>query len=444
MGCEHHRSHALRLEACFRALSLHRDILTKLGAARTRLILERPFIGALVMHLPLKAVDNSWCETVATDARALYFNPDYIAGLTLAQTQFVLAHEAMHCALAHFARRGHRMRRRWDIACDHAVNLLLADEGLYAPPGALADSQFRGLSAEEIYPLIPPDVRENTLDRHLFDEGANGAEGVNAAAVKETAVQGDRAQQARRLPLPEATTADGSAKDLGGDHQHVEARVVPEAKEPLPVLREELARRWQARMASAAQQARQAGRLSESWLRLIDDLIQPQIPWRFVLARYLMSIARDDYSFQRPPRREGAALLPRLASASVDLHIALDTSGSIGNEELAQFATEVDALKGQIRARVTLHACDDRLDGRGPWRFEPWESLELPREMRGGGGTSFVPLFDWIAAERRRPDLLLYFTDADGDFPQQAPDYPVVWLVKGKGRVPWGERIQLN
>ena len=84
------------------------DVPTKLGAARTRLILKKPFIGALVMHLPLVPADPTWCATIATDARAIYFNPAYIAGLDLAQTQFVLAHEALHCALGHFARRSHR------------------------------------------------------------------------------------------------------------------------------------------------------------------------------------------------------------------------------------------------------------------------------------------------------------------------------------------------
>ena len=173
-------------------------------------------------------------------------------------------------------------------------------------------------------------------------------------------------------------------------------------------------------------------------------MIQPQLPWRMLLARYLVSTARDDYSFQRPPRREGDALLPRLASGEMDLHIALDTSGSIGADEMAQFAGEVDALKGQVRARVTLHACDERLDPRGPWRFQPWEPITLPRGVGGGGGTCFAPVFDWIAGERQRPDLLLYFTDAEGEFPRHAPDFPVIWLVKGRGKVPWGERIQLN
>jgi predicted metal-dependent peptidase len=137
-------------------------------------------------------------------------------------------------------------------------------------------------------------------------------------------------------------------------------------------------------------------------------------------------------------------LLPRLASGEMDLHIALDTSGSIGGDEMAQFATEVDALKGQVRARVTLHACDERLDPRGPWRFQPWEPVTLPRAMGGGGGTCFAPVFGWISDQCQRPDLLLYFTDAVGEFPPQAPGFPVIWLVKGRAAVPWGERIQLN
>ena len=414
---------------------------TKLGAARTRLILEQPFIGALVLHLPLVPADPAWCETTATDARAIYFNPAWFEHLTLAQTQFVLAHEAMHCALGHFARREHRTRRRWDVATDHAVNLLLAQEGFRPPPGALANPDFRGLSAEEIYPLIPPDTAERTLDRHLFGERAPGVAAARDGGGGYTAPVAPLAQSGGQ---PERAT-DGAADswDDAGNEQRSDG-----AWSVLPVEdaagRDELARVWQSRMVSVAQQARIAGRLNDSWLRLVDGLIAPQLPWRALLARYLMSVARDDYSFQRPSRRDGDALLPHLASGEVDLHVALDTSGSIAADELAQFAAELDALKGQVRARVTLQGCDERLDPRGPWTFHPWEAFALPREMAGGGGTSFLPVFDWIAGRGVRPDLLVYFTDAEGEFPLQAPDYPVIWLVKGRGKVPWGERIQLN
>jgi len=98
---------------------------TKLAAARTRLILEKPFLGALVLRLPMNAAKPEWCPTTATDARAFYYNPEYIGQLSLDETQFMLAHEALHCALSHFARRRHRVRHKWDLACDYAINPLL-------------------------------------------------------------------------------------------------------------------------------------------------------------------------------------------------------------------------------------------------------------------------------------------------------------------------------
>jgi predicted metal-dependent peptidase len=398
-------------------------------------MLEHPFIGSLVMHLPLRAASPQWCETVATDARALYFNAEFIDTLDLAQTQFVLAHEAMHCALGHFARRSHRTVRRWHVACDHAVNLLLVDEGLTPPPGALLDPAYRGLCAEEIYPLIPQDTAERTLDADVDGAAgsarfaAAGASGVSAPDAQGSAISG---------------TEPGESWDDARNEGRTDGAVasVPPALPASQV--DALAQAWQSRMVAAAQQARRAGRLAPMWMRLVDELIQPELPWRMLLARYMMTAARDDYSYHRPSRREGDALLPRAASGEVDVCVAIDTSGSIAAAELAEFVAEVDALKAQVRARVTLLACDERLDERSPWRFSAWEPVLLPEGLHGGGGTSFVPVFEWIAHERYRPDLLVYFTDAEGDFPEDAPDYPVVWLVKGRATVPWGERVQLN
>jgi predicted metal-dependent peptidase len=135
---------------------------------------------------------------------------------------------------------------------------------------------------------------------------------------------------------------------------------------------------------------------------------------------------------------------PSLRSAQVDVVVAVDTSGSIREEDLREFVAEVDALKGQLRARLTLLACDADLAADGPWQFEPWEEFRLPREFRGGGGTSFVPVFRYVEQRGTPPDLLVYFTDAEGTFPTSEPPYPVIWLVKGRARVPWGQRVQLN
>ena len=105
----------------------------------------------------------------------MYYNREYIGALTLAQTQFVLSHEALHCALLHFMRRQHRVKHRWDVACDHAVNPLLVADGLRPPPGTLLVDGFEGMTAEEIYPFIKDQTQEQTLDQHLYD--AEGGEG---------------------------------------------------------------------------------------------------------------------------------------------------------------------------------------------------------------------------------------------------------------------------
>ena len=163
-----------------------------------------------------------------------------------------------------------------------------------------------------------------------------------------------------------------------------------------------------------------------------------------LLARYLATSARDDYSYMRPARREGDFILPSLRSQQIDLVVALDTSGSIGDNEFKEFVAELNALKGQLRARLTLLACDAVIAESAPWLFEPWEEFRLPDNFRGGGGTNFSPVFEWVDQHGMQPAALVYFTDAEGEFPQAPPFYPVLWLVKGKLNVPWGQRIQLN
>jgi len=400
------------------------DVDTKLSAARTRLILDKPFLGALVLRLPMMAADPRWCATTATDARAFYYNPAFIEALTLEQTQFMLAHEALHCALSHFARRQHRIKRRWDIACDLAINPLLVKDGLKPPPGSLMLPQFEGMTAEEIYPSTDElEDDQETLDQHLYDKEDGGGDGSGEQPAPQTSERSGEGAQPRREPA-----SAGAAQP----------RPLSETE------RQQLEVQWQQRLAGAAQQAMRAGKLGGGLARLVDHLLQPQLPWRMLLARYMTAVARDDYNYTRPSRREGDAILPSLRSHQVDVIVALDTSGSISPGEIAEFMSEVNAVKGQVRARLTLLACDATLAEDGPWEYEPWEPFTVPRDFKGGGGTRFTPVFDWARNRDRPPDLLIYFTDARGEFPSQEPDYPVLWLVKGKATVPWGQRVQLN
>lgn len=396
----------------------------RLAAARTQLILDKPFLGALVLRLPLKE-GGDWCKTTATDARALYYNPQWIAELSASQLQFALAHEALHCALGHFARRGHRHKARWDLACDLAINPLLVAEGLTPPVDALVLTPYAGMSAEEIYPCLEDNPDNHTLDDHAWDGDDGGGGG-----------------QSRRDPGQGGGQSQVDDAERGGSTPQQAPPGLSGAE------REQLQQQWQRQLAAAAQRAREAGKLSGIMDRLTEQTLAAKISWRALLARHLAQIAHDDYSWQRPSRRTdanaGDMILPSLRSHAGDLAVAIDVSGSIGAAELDEFLGELDALKGTLATRITLFACDAALVADTPWQFETWEALRLPAQLAGGGGTSFVPVFDWLERAGRRPDALLWFTDADGEFPESAPDYPVLWLVKGPHPVPFGQRIPLN
>ncbi len=88
---------------------------------------------------------------MATDGVSLYYNPEFVDTLNSATLAGVLAHEVMHPALQHHVRRSGRDPRRWNEACDYAINPLLLDAGLSLPDGVLIDHRFRGMSAEQIY-----------------------------------------------------------------------------------------------------------------------------------------------------------------------------------------------------------------------------------------------------------------------------------------------------
>ncbi|WP_020397156.1 vWA domain-containing protein [Thiolinea disciformis] len=421
------------------------EINDKLVAVRTRLILDRPFLGALVLRLPLQPADPAWCATTGTDARKFYYNPDYIAELRPEELQFVMAHEALHCALGHFARRQHRVKHRWDLACDYAINPILMEEGLKPPPSVMVMREFKGMTAEEIYPCIDDNDLSETLDQHLYDK-------------EDTPKQGGQDQEHNPLNQQNANPTDGDGESSErSDPQPQSAKTSPSTKPefdpeaqggtpPPPPLQqneaEDLAVQWQQRAAGAAQQAEQAGKLSGVMKRLVQELLRPRLPWRSVLAHYLTGLARDDYSYTRPSTRRGnPAIFPSLKSQQLHAVVALDVSGSVSDKELHEYLSEINAIKGQIRAEITLIACDADIIQGFPKTFQPWEDITLSAELQGGGTTDFRPVFDWINQQDRVPDVLIYFTDAQGIFPNTAPSYSVLWLVKGNSDVPWGVRV---
>ena len=133
--------------------------------------------------------------------------------------------------------------------------------------------------------------------------------------------------------------------------------------------------------------------------------------------------------------------MPGLRSTSANLAVAIDTSSSISDETLSAFFREIESLKSVSTIRVNLYACDERLAPGCPWEFEPWDSIEVPISVSGGGGTSFTPVFDALELAPIAPDALIYLTDGIGRYPKAIPRFPVLWVIVGNAKVPFGERV---
>lgn len=421
----------------------------KLRAARTKLILDKPFLGALVLRLPLQQADPSWCATTGTDAKKFYYNAAFIAALKPAETQFILAHEALHCALSHFSRRQHRIKHRWDLACDYAINPILIEEGLVPPAGSLLLREYNDMSAEEIYPLISDNDMSDTLDQHLYDKEDSFSEGGQDSQDNPLDSTNKKSNPPPEQEKSQGGSSPNSDQSKGGHSPKQEFDKSAGGAAPPPPLdqqeAEELTVQWQQRLAGAAQQAQQAGKMSGVLKRLIEGMLQPQLPWRMLLARYMNATAKDDYTYTRPSHRRGdPAIYPSLKSTQINAIVAIDVSGSVSNKEMHEFISEINAIKGQVRAKITLLPCDSEITQGSPYIFEPWEEIKLPSSVQGGGTTSFCPVFDWVNQQDQAPDILIYFTDGHGEFPHIEANFPTFWLIKGKHPVPWGQRIQLN
>jgi predicted metal-dependent peptidase len=136
--------------------------LQALTQARCRLILGRDARSAFFATLALRLTPQAdWnLETMSTDGRRLSLNPEFVNGLSPDELQGVVAHEVLHTALTHHARRGQRDAERWNIACDLAVNPLLLEAGFTLPASRLVPGEGShtglpsGLSAEEYYALL--------------------------------------------------------------------------------------------------------------------------------------------------------------------------------------------------------------------------------------------------------------------------------------------------
>ena len=384
--------------------------LARITAARILLFREAPFFGSLTARLRPFPVSDDEIETIGVMADGrLPYSPAFVMSLSLRELAGALAHEVMHLAGDVFGRRGERQPLLWNMAHDYAINPLVVEAGLPLPAGALLRKDWVDLPAEVIYERLKSAITEFVVLRKCDACGGSGeVDGHDCDACA-----GTGRQISPGFGLPGRGCAD---------HSHPDNRETGDGSGPRMSVWE-----WRAAVAEAAEAARSAGRMTAGLNRWVGRLLHPVLDWRDVLSRTAQrALGPAVPSWRRPLRRSWAAgvYLPGWVREGRDATVALDTSGSISQPLLTRFASEVEAIIRTAGGRVTILCCDADVT-----EVADAESVH-DVGIRGGGGTSFVPVFQYLADVRRpHTQLLVYFTDLEGEFPVERPSFPVVWCV---------------
>jgi predicted metal-dependent peptidase len=145
-------------------MTINAAALKKLTVARSQLLLNKGhgFWGVLALRLKLK--EDPSCRTLAVDGKHVFYNPEFVLGLTDSLCRSAMAHEVMHCVFDHMRRRGSRNPKKWNYAGDYAINLVLEEAGFEIGAGWLIDKAYAGLSADEIYMRLPDPPDEGGND----------------------------------------------------------------------------------------------------------------------------------------------------------------------------------------------------------------------------------------------------------------------------------------
>lgn len=361
---------------------------------RIYILKNLPFFGILSYKMPV--VEDKGVPTACTNGREIRINPEWAETLSNAELAFVWAHEISHAAFHHTKRLRNRNMRKWNRACDYSINPLLVEAGLSMPAGdnqGLLDPGYEGMSADEIYLKIPEEEEE---------------------------------------------TVKGKPGTFSDTSTHMDKETPAQS----PAQEEALEKEWNKEIARAAKAAEAWGKLGNKLSKLVNATLDSRINWKAEMAQFIRNLTMDDYDWRQPNRRyvSHGLYLPRIYREQLgEIVVSVDTSGSTWNLQ-STFMSEIKALTSECKPEKTwvIH-CDAAIE-----KVEELDAYTpFQAEAHGGGGTSFKPPFEFVEKEGIRPVCMIYLTDLYGDFPEVEPDYPVLWITKGKTSVkpPFGSLL---
>ena len=370
----------------------------KISKAKAKLLVDYPFFGSLASRVDI--VQNDDIEAFRANESKLEYSSMFIEEASIDEIEFALANSAMHASLSHENRKNNRSGWLWQMATDYAINDMLVESGLERPYQAHYSKRFEGLYAEEIYALLKDDILRDDEDLEY-----------------------------------EADNADDIEKDDSKQNNETKKESSTEQ-----ILNDQLFEEF---VLSEIQKEKDDARFPEAVKRFFSLDAKGKINWRDELRDAIDRYARDDFTMM-PPNKKYLYMgfyLPSAISETFNLVVAIDSSGSIDDELLSEFLSELNYLMLSVpKYKIDVLICDDKIHSHNT--FYTGDTLEV--DVKGGGGTDFRPVFSYIEESLEDTKLLLYFSDLDGVFSKDKPNYEVNWISINDVEIPFGDVILID
>lgn len=394
----------------------------RLTELKTAMLLFVPFFASLLLDImELKVgkfphIFGDRTPTAATNGKTIWVDQDFLNSLKLPEAVFLICHEIGHTMWEHMARGKNHMDlgfegqpfdpRVWNIAGDYVINdMLVKSEIGDMPKVGLLDSKYTNdMMVDDVYRELMKDPRNQQSGKD--GRGGNGK--------------------------PDANGNDGSTMDT-----HI--------LEPAEISSAEMKRA----VKTASEAAKAIGKMPAALQRFVDQFLQPQVPWRDKLRFHVTrAVSRETTTWKTPHRRRllmQKTYLPSYTGYGAgEIVVAVDTSGSIGGREMQVFFSELAHILDDCKPeRVYVLGVDAAVNS--VEEFDAGYDIKSnPPRVVGGGGTSFIPAFDWCDENGVIPSALVYFTDLCGEAPREEPAYPVIWCCTTDQQGPWGETCKVE
>jgi predicted metal-dependent peptidase len=360
-----------------------------------------------IMMVGRTRVDDN-IPTACTNGRDERYGREFVKKLRDPELAFVVAHENAHKMYRHLTtwRKLHDENHGLaNAACDYVINLMLkdldpsetvismpryADGPNKGKPMGLVDERFRGMNAKQVF-----DILKQECDGEGEGEGGGGDGGLD-------------------------------------DHDWDGAKDMTEEE------KKELAREIDQAIRQGLISAQKAGTGTGGLDRELEGLMEPKVNWREVLREFVKATcsAKDTSSWRRVNRRflSTGTYMPTLIGEKVGhLVVGVDTSGSVGGKELAEFLSEVKGIAEEVNPEtVDLLYWDGEVAAHETYTGSTVSTIVQSTKPAGGGGTSPSCVSTYLKEKSIVPECIIMLTDGyvGGDWGNEWTA-PLLWVIVG-------------